>query len=710
MAELSGPVACSQCGASVAADDPFCPKCGARQVAGLPAPADPLRAALERGLGAQYAVQRLLGRGGMGAVYLAREKALERAVAIKVLPPDAATDADSRERFRREARTAAKLTHPNIVPLYTFGDTEGMLYFVMGYVKGESLGERMRREGKLPEEDVRRILGEVADALHYAHKQGVVHRDIKPDNILLEDDTGRPMLTDFGVAKARASGATLTEAGAVVGTPYYMSPEQASGARDIDGRSDLYSLGVMGYAMLSGRLPFEGDSFRDVIVQHVTQEPAPLTALVPEAPRDLAEAVMRCLAKAPAQRWPDAQGLREAIGETGSSADSDPTAPGVNVRAAVANYTLLSAASALFGWASWLFPSIRVEGMAWWAPAALIIGVTALVGGGGSAVYERRQGLSWRTILRLAMQPPKWWTGWWPARWRLPGDVWDRLPPTLRLLKVTSSVLNASLPFAIAGALYVLAWMLYRPIEAEQLAVPVAIAYIALMGPLAIASIPFHRWARSKGLGFHERTVVAQSPTWKLDFWRKPKFAALLLPPPGRAITARPAEPRSPDEYARAIRDLVGQLPSGLQVTVSEAADAVSQLLDTVAALDAELAKLAQDADPQELEAVEAKLRALGPETPGEDDVRRQKRAVLVPQRELLRALNQRLAAVAERRARLVDLLRTMWLQVATLRAEAARDTLAVTEISGRVKALCADVDAHVRAAEAVNLLGSNGS
>ncbi|MEK6767507.1 MAG: serine/threonine-protein kinase, partial [Gemmatimonadota bacterium] len=240
------------------------------------APDDPQRAALERALGAQYEIVRLLGRGGMGAVYLARERALERLVAIKVLPPDLASDAESRERFRREARTAAKLTHPNIVPLHTFGEVEGMLYFVMGYVRGESLGERMHREGKLPPEDVRRIIGELAGALDYAHRQGVIHRDIKPDNVLLEDESGRPMLTDFGVAKARATGATLTEAGAVVGTPHYMSPEQASGARDLDGRSDLYSLGIMGYAMLSGRLPFEGDSFRDVIVQHVTKAPPPL--------------------------------------------------------------------------------------------------------------------------------------------------------------------------------------------------------------------------------------------------------------------------------------------------------------------------------------------------------------------------------------------------------------------------------------------------
>ena len=695
---------CTHCGAALIADDVFCNKCGARAVADLPIPADPLRATLERALGTQYDVVRLLGRGGMGAVYLAREKALERAVAIKVLPPDVATDADSRERFRREARTAARLTHPNIVPLHTFGDAEGMLYFVMGYVKGESLAERMRREGKLPEEEVRRILAEVADALHYAHQQGVVHRDIKPDNILMEDETGRPMLTDFGVAKARASGATLTEAGAVVGTPYYMSPEQASGARDIDGRSDLYSLGVMGYAMLSGRLPFEGESFRDIVVQHVTQEPAPLAALVPDAPPDLAAAVMRCLAKDPAKRWENAHNLRDAIGEASESADADPSAPGAQLRGLAGNLAALSVGAGVLGWASWLLPFIRMEGAPWWAAAGLILGIVPVAAAGMSAL-ERRGGLSWRAILRFALYPPKWWNGWWPVRWRLPGDVWDRLPPIIRRSKAAVSTATASTPAMVVALLYVMEMILHHPLGVDRLANPVLIIGLSLTALVAIPALQFQRWAKLKGLSYYERMLILETATWKLDFWRKPKFAALLLPPPGRAVAARVStEPRSPEEYAQSIRDLVGQLPSGTQATVSEAADAVRQLLGTLAAFDAELAQLAQDADPQELEAVEAKLRALGPETPDEGDVRRQKRALLAGQRDLLRQLDQRLAEVSARRARLLDLMRTMWLQVATLRAEAAHDTLAVTEISGRIKVLCTEIDAHVKAAETVRL------
>ena len=686
---------CPQCGAALGPDDPFCPKCGARQSPGVPVAADPLRAALERALGTQYDIQRLLGRGGMGAVYLARERALERAVAIKVLPPEVAAGADSRERFRREARTAAKLTHPNIVPLHTFGDVEGMLYFVMGYVKGESLAERMRREGKLPEEDVRRILGELADALDYAHRQGVIHRDIKPDNILLEDETGRPMLTDFGVAKARASGTTLTEAGAVVGTPHYMSPEQASGARDLDGRSDLYSLGVMGYQMLSGRLPFEGESFRDIVVQHVTQEPAPLAALAPDAPPDLAAALMQCLAKEPAKRWANAESLREAIRVGEDATEDDRSAPGYTVRSSLFSCIAFVVFWGILMLACYAFPELRPKKIGpWWLFGGWGAAFPLLIF--GHALFARRRGTSWRALRSLALLPPRWWPFWWPEAWRQPRDIWNRLPRALRRLR------------ALMGWSFV-AWavgfpaMIYASVTRESLLLDFLssvgmLGFLGLIGSIVIARL----WTRARGLSQWEYSRLLSASTMNVQLWGRPRFAALLLPAPVRTVEVRRAEPRSPEEYAQAIRDLVGQLPSGTQVTVSEAADAARQLLGTVAALDAELAKLAQDADPQELEAVEAKLRALGPESADEGEMRREKRALLVHQRELLHRLDQRLAELRERRSRLADLLRTMWLQVATLRAEAAHDTLAVTEISGRIKALCTEIDVHLRAAETV--------
>ncbi len=188
------------------------------------------------------------------------------------------------------------------------------MYFVMGFVQGETLKGKLERQGKIGPDDTRRILGDIAGALHYAHEQGVVHRDIKPDNILIEDESGKPLLTDFGVARSVASGETLTQVGTTIGTPHYMSPEQASGERDIDGRSDLYSLGVVGYQMVSGRLPFEGDNLREVLVQHVTKDPIPLTTLVPSVPSALTRVISDCLAKAPGDRTADGLSFQRALG------------------------------------------------------------------------------------------------------------------------------------------------------------------------------------------------------------------------------------------------------------------------------------------------------------------------------------------------------------------------------------------------------------
>jgi serine/threonine protein kinase len=192
---------------------------------------DSLRVSLEAALGSQYSIQRLLGRGGMAAVYLATERSLERSVAIKVLAPEMSATVDSTERFRREARIAARLAHPNIVPLYAFGEVDGLWYYVMGHVRGGSLAERLSFEGTLPWEAVSRVVAEIADALDYAHRQGVIHRDIKPANVLLEDESGRAMLTDFGIARNVDTRDRLTITGLLVGTPHYMTPDQAMGAR-----------------------------------------------------------------------------------------------------------------------------------------------------------------------------------------------------------------------------------------------------------------------------------------------------------------------------------------------------------------------------------------------------------------------------------------------------------------------------------------------
>jgi len=270
------------------------------------------RAWIGERLGAQYQVVRPLGRGGMGAVYLARDRALHRVVAIKVLRREVCGDALERERFRREARTMARLSHPNVVPVHAFGESGDLLYFVMQYVDGESLAERLRREERLAARDVRRVLAELATALDYAHGQGVVHRDLKPENILL-DRQGRALLTDFGVAALPSFEPLPADAGLAFGTPHYMSPEQLVGEHAIDGRSDLYALGVLGFLMLSGRLPFHGRSLNELSARHLLQRVPSLAAAAPLAPPALVDAIERCLAKEPVKRWQRGAELHDAL-------------------------------------------------------------------------------------------------------------------------------------------------------------------------------------------------------------------------------------------------------------------------------------------------------------------------------------------------------------------------------------------------------------
>ena len=259
-------------------------------------------------LAARYSIERELGAGGMATVYLAEEKKHGRKVAIKVLRPELAASVGT-ERFLREIGIAARLAHPHIVPLIDSGDAEGLLYYVSPFVPGGSLRDRLMKEQHLPVRDVVRIASEVGAGLDYAHRAGFVHRDVKPENILFAD--GHALLADFGVARAtcaaesegRSDSGPVTGAGIALGTPEYMSPEQASGDRDVDARSDVYSLACVVYEMLAGVPPFRGDSMRSTMARHVTEPPRPIRALRPDAPAALESVLARALAKDPVQRY-----------------------------------------------------------------------------------------------------------------------------------------------------------------------------------------------------------------------------------------------------------------------------------------------------------------------------------------------------------------------------------------------------------------------
>src|SRR5881409_1132276 len=322
-----GGSSCARCGASLGPDAYFCPRCGtsipvlaASTMPTLATPAgglletvpDTQLDALRRAALGEYEILVELGRGGMAAVYLAHDLALDRKVAIKVLAPALLLMGEGMvERFKREARTAAALSHPHIIPIYAVKESNQVLYFVMKYVHGRPLDAIIRDVGPLPIAMAQTILAQVADALGYAHRHGVIHRDIKSANIML-DEEGWAVVTDFGIAKVlQAQGLTMT--GVTVGTPTYMSPEQI-GTHEVTGASDQYSLGVVAYEMLTAKLPFHGESIMSVMYAQFNEPARPVTELRPDCPPNLAAAVMRMLEKDPARRWPSMDDLVAVCG------------------------------------------------------------------------------------------------------------------------------------------------------------------------------------------------------------------------------------------------------------------------------------------------------------------------------------------------------------------------------------------------------------
>ena len=331
---MTSPPTCTRCGQPVGPADRFCPRCGS-DVSGVQASiatavvqghAQPAQAASQAAqldavrqatLG-EYEILGELGRGGMATVYLAHDIALDRRVAIKVMAPALLSGEGMAERFKREARTAASLSHPNIIPIYAVRDTEHALYFVMKLIEGRPLDSIIHEIGPLPIPMAQAILHQVGAALGYAHKHGVVHRDVKAANVMV-DSGGWAVVTDFGIAKvAEAHGLTVT--GATVGTPSYMSPEQCD-AKELTGASDQYSLGIVAYEMLTGRLPFTAVSVMAIMYAHFNEPPPPITGIRPDVPAGLAAAVMRMLEKDPEKRWPSMEVAVAAIGGA-------PLAPG----------------------------------------------------------------------------------------------------------------------------------------------------------------------------------------------------------------------------------------------------------------------------------------------------------------------------------------------------------------------------------------------
>ncbi len=678
---------------------------------------DEIRNSLEAAIGEQYSISRLLGRGGMGVVYLAHDEVLDRTVAVKVLPPEIATPIGA-ERFRREARTAAKLSHPNIVPLHSFGEVDGMMYFVMGFVPGGSLADRLRSAGRLPANSVREILIAVVDALDYAHRQGVVHRDIKPDNILIDEETGRPMLTDFGIAKGGASGNTLTQLGMPIGTPRYMSPEQASGEVDVDGRSDLYSLGVTAYHLLSGKLPFTEGLPQDILAQHVTKKPVSLRRIAPDVPVDLSTSVMRCLEKAPHERWRDAAQMRNALQHAHAGIVEKrtwfdglllgklaPTAWIVSVMLHIAAAVSPENPLSPYGLDRFLLPVTVERPLFLFALLALPVLAVALA-------QVKKAGWSWFYVVQMLLRQPGWWRGWYPAPLRHPAtaDIWQRTPLGLRFLYTTIDVTVIGILFTIfpASALLVAAApasieaypSIYWPFIGEIVGWPAAtgapdMILLQWLGPLGYIGALV--WAQRRGLSLGEAHYVASAralaPTHEaMTFWKRPHIAVLLAEMPNDSDGDTQTQPQSPAQYLERIKSAISVEPRLPGDLASRAVIAAGRLVEDVRVVDEEVVALQRNADPEQLEQLERKLENItGAELNSDTD--QEMHVLLSSQLRLLQRVSERLEVAKRQRSRQMDLLTALWREIEQPTGKSAPGDSDSDGNPARISSLCDEAD-----------------
>ena len=367
---------CVACSGSLGPDDRYCPQCGeptplnvdpdatlidpgaettlpdpaaakASTPAGGQSTAD-FKTRLRQILGGGYELLSLIGQGGFARVYRARDRRLDRIVAIKVIRPDVVGNPVFVESFRNESVALAKLRHPGIIPIYDIRERDGLIYYIMPYIEGTTLEARLER-AKLPPFETRRILSELADALNAAHRAKVAHLDIKPANVFLEGDLQKVLLMDFGIAMALKDQVDEAARGSVSGTPEYMSPEQARGLPDLDHRSDIYSLGALGYRMLIGRPPFMGRRAEETLAKHVTDAPVPIRDINPTIPKDFADAIMRCLEKDPWKRFSTAMELRAVLEGIKFSAPRESAAQPVSTGMKGAVVVLIAVAALLAG-------------------------------------------------------------------------------------------------------------------------------------------------------------------------------------------------------------------------------------------------------------------------------------------------------------------------------------------------------------------------
>lgn len=415
------------------------------------------RERLQRALGPDFTLGDLIGRGGFGSVYAAVDRKLDREVAVKALRHDLFPTPLVLERFEREAKAVARLRHANILPVYAVGAGEGVAYMIMPVIRGSNLKGLLSGGRRVDPATTVRIISEVARALEAAHRLGVVHRDVKPENILLEGDDQHALLSDFGIAKSANEDGALTASGMFLGSPLYMSPEQASAERTLDGRSDIYSLGTVAYEMLAGRRPYDATSFQQMLVLQVTTEPKSLREVAPDIPGALADTIMRALERDPALRWPSAGEFAAALARSVPHATAATTEPSwfarrglvfavlyfVGLWTALIVGPLAEVATVSGNKASQLSISLLQTPLM----ATVQIGMLYLVG--EFIVVTRRlrkSGLAWPAVQQRLFLQPSWWQPWYPPRLRDPSNAWDRMSWGMKAMR---TILWLSIPVGL---------------------------------------------------------------------------------------------------------------------------------------------------------------------------------------------------------------------------------------------------------------------
>jgi hypothetical protein len=620
-----------------------------------------LRENVVAAVGQHYDLEDEIGRGGMAVVYRATDRRLQRPVAIKILPPELAYDPAIRTRFTREAQTSAQLSHAHIVPIFDVGEREGIAYFVMALIKGGSLATLLAREPRQPVDEVRRLLCEIADALEYAHVRGVIHRDIKPDNILLDSDSGRAMVVDFGIARAMEAGARLTVTGNAVGTPTYMSPEQAMGERDVDGRSDLYSLGVLAYQMLTGRVPFTAGNSMALLLKHVSEPPRPIAELRPDVPRNLQDVIERALLKEPDDRWPSAAAMRDALRTERTPATSWRASNRAQVR-----YTSPRPASRAPARRDAAGPA---EAPAPDAVAPIDPSAPVMVPAAYTGMTPGQQ-----EDLRL-----------WHGRIHL----MDRIK-AMRSYAVSTGVM------AVAGIGVMIGGL------AEG--VPPAI-----LAPVVPAYMSLKLWKRGKSLraaGLRIRRVllmprakwvIPPPPAPKKDELEKLAPRHVLDGPHGVAV-------RRAAGYRTEILSIAATLPKADRALLPELEPTVNGLVERVAHLAQALHRLEDAMDPRALAEIESRLADVRRETDSPEQQRRV--GLLERQRDTLVDLDRRRETLARQLDNAVLALESLRLDLIKLRSSGLRSALSdVTSATQEARALSREIGVVLEAAEEVRRL-----